>query len=280
MRRQECRRCTQECVRHIVLQRLTINLHLVPICVRTAGRFISKGKNPLSRISVFACESQPIVLEGLAKVLAACEDLDFAGSAPVLSDTFAAVRQSQPHIVLLDHSAGLKAVFEFISDVKNAAGNCQPVLWVHDLADVDCFRALRCGARGIVKKTLPVATLIECLRSVANGNVWIEGSAEPSADGGERRSSPRLTPREKQIVHQICEGNKNKEIAQALSITAGTVKVHLMHIFEKTGVKDRFELAIQGRKLLGLETSTLPRMGPLPENLPEPELKYTHLQGE
>jgi len=234
----------------------------------------------LSRVSVFACESQPIVLEGLAKVLSGCEDFEYVGSAPALADTFAAVRQTRPDIVLLDHSAGLKAVFEFISDVKNAAGNCQPVLWVHDLADVDCFRALRCGARGIVKKTLPVATLIECLRSVANGNVWIEGSAEPSAEGGERRSSPRLTPREKQIVHQICEGNKNKEIAQALSITAGTVKVHLMHIFEKTGVKDRFELAIQGRKLLGLDTSAIPRMSPMPENLPEPELKYTQLQGE
>ena len=46
---------------------------------------------------------------------------------------------------------------------------------------------------------------------------------------------------------------KNKEIAGTLSITAGTVKVHLMHIFEKTGVKDRFELAIHGRKLLGTE---------------------------
>jgi DNA-binding CsgD family transcriptional regulator len=46
---------------------------------------------------------------------------------------------------------------------------------------------------------------------------------------------------------------KNKEIAVALSITAGTVKVHLMHIFEKTGVKDRFELAVHGRRLLGVE---------------------------
>jgi two-component system nitrate/nitrite response regulator NarL len=240
----------------------------------------SKGKKLLSRISVFACESQPIVLEGLAKVLAGCEDLDFAGSASALSDTFSAVRQSQPDIVLLDHSAGLKAVFEFIADVKNAAGNCQPVLWVHDLADVDCFRALRCGARGILKKTLPVAELVECLRAVASGAVWIEGSPEQSPDGADRRSAPRLTPREKQIVQQICEGNKNKEIAQALSITAGTVKVHLMHIFEKTGVKDRFELAIQGRKLLGLDTSPIPRMGPISENLPEPELKYTHVQGE
>jgi DNA-binding NarL/FixJ family response regulator len=238
----------------------------------------------LSRISVFACESQPIVLEGLAKVLSGCEDFDYVGSAPALGDTFAALRRCQADIVLLDHSAGLKAVFEFIADVKNASGNCQAVLWVHDLADVDCFRALRCGARGILKKTLPVDALLECLRSVAGGNVWIEGSPEQSSDGADRRSIPRLTPREKQIVHQICEGQKNKEIAATLSITAGTVKVHLMHIFEKTGVKDRFELAIQGRKLLGLDASPAPfaisKFGPGSEDGSVPELKYMHVQGE
>jgi DNA-binding NarL/FixJ family response regulator len=234
----------------------------------------------LSRISVFACESQPIVLEGLAKVLASHDDFDYRGSAPALSDAFTSVRGSRPDIVLVDHSAGLKAVFEFIADVKNAAGNCQAVLWVHDLAEVDCFRALRCGARGILKKTLPVAALVDCLRAVARGDVWIEGSPEPSLEGSGRRTAPRLTPREKQIVEQICEGLKNKEIAQALSITAGTVKVHLMHIFEKTGVKDRFELAVQGRKLLGLDSPVAPRLGPHSEDRGEAALKYTHLLGE
>jgi len=103
---------------------------------------------------------------------------------------------------------------------------------------------------------------------------------EAAADGADRRSAPRLTPRERQIVQQICEGHKNKEIAQVLSITAGTVKVHLMHIFEKTGVKDRFELAIQGRKLLGLDSSEVPKLGPRSEVQAEPALKYTQLQGE
>ena len=146
----------------------------------------------MSRVSVFACESQPIVLEGLAKVLSSCEDLDYVGSAPALADTFAAVRQSQPDIVLLDHSAGLKAVFEFIADVKNAAPKCQTVLWVHDLADVDCFRALRCGARGILKKTFPVTALIDCLRAVGRGDVWIEGS--PGAVFGRRRPAIGSAP--------------------------------------------------------------------------------------
>jgi two-component system nitrate/nitrite response regulator NarL len=127
---------------------------------------------------------------------------------------------------------------------------------------------------------LPVEALIDCLHAVARGDVWIEGSPEQSPDGTDRRSTPRLTPRERQIVEQICEGLKNKEIAQALSITAGTVKVHLMHIFEKTGVKDRFELAIQGRKLLGLDSAGVPKMGPRSEDPVEPPLKYTHQQGE
>jgi DNA-binding NarL/FixJ family response regulator len=123
------------------------------------------------------------------------------------------------------------------------------VLWINELAEVDCFRALQVGARGILKKTMPVDSVLECLRSVNNGNVWIEHSISEKSAGPERRL--RLTPRERDIVLQVCGGLKNREIAQALSITPGTVKVHLMHIFEKTGVKDRFELAVHGRRLLG-----------------------------
>ena len=213
-------------------------------------------------------------------MLAGSEDFDYQGSVPTLSDAFAAARQIQPDIVMVDHSAGLKAVFEFIAEVKSASGKCQTVLWVQDLAEVDCFRALRCGARGVLKKTSAVDVLLDCLRTVARGDVWIEGSSDQQTDGSGRRSAPRLTPREKQIVEQICEGLKNKEIAETLSITAGTVKVHLMHIFEKTGVKDRFELAIQGRRLLGLDPAGVPRRGPQSAELVESELKYTQLQGE
>ena len=208
----------------------------------------------MNPFTVFACESQPIVVEGLIRVLDACEDLNFAGSTSSLSDSLESVREQHPDILLVDQAAGLKVVFQFISDVKNTSARCQPVLWVNDLAEVDCFRALQLGTRGILKKTVPVADVLECLRSVAGGNVWIESSLSGDALGSlDRRTSPRLTPREKEIVHHVCGGLKNKDIAEALAITAGTVKVHLMHIFEKTGVKDRFELAVHGRRLLGIE---------------------------
>jgi DNA-binding NarL/FixJ family response regulator len=208
----------------------------------------------LKRLSIFACESQPIVLEGLAKVLANCDDLNYIGAAAGLSEALDALRRQQPDVILIGHAAGLKVVFQFISDVRNTSPSAQPILWVNDLAEIDCFRALQLGARGILKKTLPIEALVECLRSVGRGDVWIEGSLSDQVVGAlDRRSAPRLTPREKEIVHHVCAGLKNKEIAEALHITAGTVKVHLMHIFEKTGVKDRFELAVHGRRMLGVE---------------------------
>jgi DNA-binding NarL/FixJ family response regulator len=211
-------------------------------------------ESSVNRITVFACEAQPIAVEGLVKVLGSCEDLDYAGSAATLREALEAVRVHKPNLLLIDQSAGLKVVFQFLADVRSICPSCQSILWVNDLAEVDCFRALQLGARGILKKTLPIDSLLDCLRSVGQGNVWIESSLPGAGLGAlDRRSSPRLTPREREIVHHVCAGLKNKEIAEALSITPGTVKVHLMHIFEKTGVKDRFELAVHGRKLLGAD---------------------------
>ncbi len=211
----------------------------------------------MNQVRVFACEAQPIVLEGLSKVLGETPELDYLGSTSSLNEALDFVRQHHPDVLLVDQSAGLKLVFQFVSDVKSTWPRCQPVLWVNDLAEVDCFRALQLGARGILKKTVPVSAMLECLRAVSHGDVWIESSLSDHAVGSmDRRNTPRLTPREREIVHHVCVGLKNKEIAEALAITPGTVKVHLMHIFEKTGVKDRFELAVHGRRMLGADHAT------------------------
>jgi DNA-binding NarL/FixJ family response regulator len=203
---------------------------------------------------VFACEVQPIVLEGLARVLEQGGEFEYVGAASSLTEAMDALREREPDVLLVDQSAGLKPIFQFISDAKSIRPRCYPILWIGELAEIDCFRALQLGARGILKKTAAIAAMRTCLSAVSQGEVWIENSlSNRSVNTLERRSTVRLTPREKDIVQQVCGGLKNKEIAGALAITPGTVKVHLMHIFEKTGVKDRFELAVQGRRLLGTE---------------------------
>lgn len=208
----------------------------------------------VSPTTLYVCESQPIVIEGLQRVLEPVSEFRLLGATASPSEALMQLRELDPQVVLLDQAGGVKLVFRLLSDVKAALPQCYPVLWVQDLAEVECFRALQLGARGILKKTLPVSAILECLRAVAKGQVWMEHSVSNQITGFlNRKQAPRLTPREREIVRCLCRGMRNKEIADTLSITAGTVKVHLMHIFEKTGVKDRFELAVHGRKLLGSE---------------------------
>jgi DNA-binding NarL/FixJ family response regulator len=205
----------------------------------------------LESTSVFACESQPIVVEGLQRVLADCSDLVFSGWAGKASEALEAIQRVRPDVVLIDGSAGLTAALRLIGTLK-AAAPVHSVLWVVDLPEMDAFRALQIGARGILKKTLPIPTLLECLREVASGQIWMQQS-EQVTEFLQRKEASRLTPREKDVVRLVCRGLRNKQIAENLHITPGTVKVHLMHIFEKTGLKDRLALAVHGRELAGVD---------------------------
>jgi len=213
-------------------------------------------------ITVYVCESQPIVVEGLTRALEGLDDLRLLGASQSIEQTLESIGDLQPNIILLDQAVGNKAAFELIPKIRLRSVNSHTILWVTTVTEVESFRALQSGVRGILKKTLPVVSIIDCLRAVGKGNIWIENSISNQVVGFlNRRNLPRLTPREYEIVTLICRGMKNKQIADALSITIGTVKVHLMHIFEKTGVKDRFELALEAHKLIGMngseETETL-----------------------
>ncbi|HUS06111.1 MAG TPA: response regulator transcription factor, partial [Bryobacteraceae bacterium] len=158
-----------------------------------------------------------------------------------------------PRLVLLGDFYPAKPLLPLSLQIREQFPGTSVILWMMDFSDADRLRALQVGVKGVLQKTLPADALLRCLRAVARGEVWLGGDI--GTPGGtvvlHREGNPRITPREREIVSLVAKGLKNKEIAAALSITAGTVKVHLMHIFEKTGVKDRFQLALQSQDLLG-----------------------------
>jgi len=205
----------------------------------------------LQPISVFASEPQAIVVEGLQRVLADCEDLVFAGAVARISDAFEEASRLRPNVALIDLSGGgLASALRLVSSLKATSINCHAILWVMELPESEAFRALQMGVRGIIKKAAPIGKLLECLRAVAGGKIWMDDPDNVTAFL-QRKDSSRLTPREREVVHLICRGMKNRQIAENLQITPGTVKVHLMHIFEKTGLKDRLALAVHGQELVG-----------------------------
>jgi DNA-binding NarL/FixJ family response regulator len=204
--------------------------------------------DPAASLQVFVCEEQPIVIEGLLRVFAGCGEFALAGTETTIPATVASLVSRQVDVVLIGQPPSARSILPLLAGFTAANRPAPTVLWVSELGEMDVFRALQMGARGILRRTQPVPLLLECLRAVCQGKVWLDPSmsSRPPRSGG----SARLTARERQVIEHVCRGLKNKDIAQALSITAGTVKVHLMHIFEKTGVRDRFALALQGQQIL------------------------------
>ncbi|MBI3210220.1 MAG: response regulator transcription factor [Candidatus Solibacter usitatus] len=183
------------------------------------------------------------------------EDISLVGSGTPSTNLVGQIVQLRPKVALVENSGGLRNTFRFLTDLKVAAPDTWSILWTPEIPEVEAFRALQVGARGVLKRELPTTVVLDCIRSIAAGKVWLDQAMPGTVTTllGQRQAL-RLTPRERQILQCLCSGMRNKEIGQELRITAGTVKVHLMHVFEKTGVKDRVELAVEGRKLLGLHT--------------------------
>jgi two-component system, NarL family, nitrate/nitrite response regulator NarL len=206
------------------------------------------GLSITSQIRVFACEEQPIVVEGLLRAFERCGDITLTGSVPVPGPVILSQLQDVD-VLLLGQPPAARSALPLLASVAETQGSLLPiVVWVSDLTEMDVFRALQMGARGVLRRTQSVGVLLECLRAVASGSVWVDPSMSSRVPRG--GASMRITAREREVIEHVCRGMKNRDIARAMSITQGTVKVHLMHIFEKTGVRDRFTLALQGRQIL------------------------------
>jgi DNA-binding NarL/FixJ family response regulator len=202
-------------------------------------------------VTIFVCEPQPVLVEGLERVVGRHPDLRMVGHASELGVTVAEFPKARPDILLLGQPSSAESILPLLEKAREADLGASLVIWVSDLSEMDSFRALQMGARGMVGKTQSADTLVECLRTVGSGSVYLESRIRSRVNSAPRRNGAlRITRREREIVELVCGNKKNKEIADALSITPATVKIHLTHIFEKTGVRDRFQLALQGRQFL------------------------------
>jgi len=194
---------------------------------------------------ILLCSDEPILAEGLMKILA---EHDGAGMCSWCADVdrlSAELEAHRPDLLLVDLTSDV--TFSVLSGLRGAACQTKIVLWVHAIPAELALQAMSLGIRGILRKNLPVDTLLRCLARVNEGELWFDKALTDSIMGARRYS---LTRREGQLVALLSQGLKNKEIASALMISEGTVKVYLSRLFQKLGVKDRFELALYGLKNL------------------------------
>jgi len=194
---------------------------------------------------VLLCSDEPILAEGLTRILTGADSFSLVSYCPRLEDLRADMERHQPDILLIDLTSG--TTFDVLNGLHEVAANARIILWVHSISTELALQAMSLGVRGVLRKTLPIETLMRCLTRVHEGELWFEKSLTDSIMSARRYS---LTRREGQLVSLLSQGLKNKEIATALNISEGTVKVYLSRLFQKLGVKDRFELALYGLKNL------------------------------
>lgn len=202
--------------------------------------------------TVAVCDTQPITAEGVRTLLAGNPELEFVAGLPSLESASTFVEDRTPAIIVLDKGFGMRLVLDWIHEIKLLGVTTVVVVWGVSLTEAEALRLLQAGARGIVRKTTDLGSLLACLETVATGRTWMEESVFRDSVQPQRYPRSELTPREHQVLELVEQGFKNKEIALELGIRPGTVKIHLKHIFEKTGVRGRYGLAISGLKDKGL----------------------------
>ena len=185
-------------------------------------------------------------------LLGSCPDLEFSEVVDHLDSAASMLRRSSIDILIVDKGLGMHAVLDWLNDLKMAERSPAIVVWGVSITEAEALRFLQAGARGIIRKTADLSSLLGCLRTVASGRSWMEDSVFRDSIRPERYPHSELTAREHQVLQLVEQGCKNKEIAIELGIRPGTVKIHLKHIFEKTGVRGRYGLAISGLKDKGI----------------------------
>jgi DNA-binding NarL/FixJ family response regulator len=205
--------------------------------------------------SVAICDTQPVTSEGVRNLLRGAPDLKFVSALETLGQAAEILKKQPPDVLILDKGFGIQAILDWMGEVQAAEGTplrTGIVLWGVSITEAEALRFLQAGARGILRKSAGVQAVMACLRTVASGRSWMEDCVFRDSSRADRYPRSELTAREQQVLELVEQGMKNKEIAGELGIRPGTVKIHLKHIFEKTGVRGRYGLALNSLKDRGL----------------------------
>ena len=162
------------------------------------------------------------------------------------SEALQSIAEQDPEIVVLDIQMPEGTGIDVLRKMRSSGDDRPVVLLTASIDEAGFADALKLKVDGVLLKMSDPALLLDCLDCVRAGEEWIDphlNADAARAEGGRERAL--LSPREAELVSLVRQGMRNRDIAEKLGITEGTVKVYLHSVFEKTGVANRTELAIR-----------------------------------
>jgi len=231
---------------------------------------------------ILIIEDEEIVREGLSLLVGHQPGFRVVGLASTIKDALAIAGREQPDVALLDIKLGNDDGIDCLPEMQTVSPKTR-VLILTGMSDIEThYAAVSNGAMGIVRKIEGPETLVNAIRKVLAGEVWLNGelmtkvlndlrqaradaTTETSGEGDLKTGATsaigwrlpvsrrdeyedvkiaRLTDREREVIELVGQGMRNQQIADKLCISVITVRHHLTSIFSKLEVGDRFELAI------------------------------------
>jgi len=204
---------------------------------------------------VIVADDHPIVLDGLAQLLAADPEFQVVALCKDGEEALSTIRKTKPDIAVLDVRMPRVSGLGILRAIVEERIPTRVILLTAEISDDDVVDAVRLGVAGMVLKETASRKLLAALSKVAAGETSLDQTVVRRAvdkllraKSGVMQAERVLTNREIEVVRLVATGLRNKQIADQLSITEGTVKIHLHTIFEKLGVSSRVELSNYARE--------------------------------
>jgi DNA-binding NarL/FixJ family response regulator len=198
-------------------------------------------------IRVCVVEDQTLVRAGLVRLLSLAPDVEVVGEASDGDEGRTVIRKTTPDVVLLDvrmpRASGLD-LLEYLHDQRSSPA-CILLTTFDD--DDTVLQGIRLGARGYLLKDVTLELLTDSIRRVSRGEtlfnpaltVRLIREMNPNSQKPPSTGEEMLTDRESEVLRLMTGGYSNREMAEALGISEGTVKNHVSNILSKLGVRDR-----------------------------------------
>jgi two-component system nitrate/nitrite response regulator NarP len=200
---------------------------------------------------VIVADDHPLILDGVAAIFDGT-DLSVIGRFADGASAREAILAHRPEGAVLDINMPGLSGLDLLREARRDDWPTKIVLLTASLDPAPLVEAVNLNVDGLVLKHAAGEVLLLCLRSALAGTPWIDKEAMKlvmDAMSRAKHAGPELTPRERQVAELVTLGLRNKEIANELRITEGTVKMYLHTLYDKLGIGSRTELAMLIRDL-------------------------------
>jgi DNA-binding NarL/FixJ family response regulator len=197
---------------------------------------------------ILIVDDHPLVRTGLAQLISDCPDLEVCGEAADMAEALKQIDASSPDLAIIDLSLAGGSGLDLIEHIKSRDRNI--LMLVASMHDETLYaeRVLAAGARGYINKQEAQESIIQAIRQVLNGKVYLsQHMTERLLSGmvdaiGEKRDIDSLSNRELQVFELIGQGVTTSQMAEQLNLSVKTIETHQAHIKKKLGLGSAHEL--------------------------------------